>query len=179
MSAPLPASVDAERMVAGRRSFEGVLPVAQLPRLAGALAGNRGEVAYHLDFGQGELGGPQLRVRARAELTLECQRSLELFVFPAEVDTCLGLLASEQDADALPGDCEPLLLEDGMLSPQHVIEDELILVLPLVPVKPGSEILQGEWNAPGESAQDAGREEAVTHPFANLRELLEARTKQR
>lgn len=166
-------------MVAGRRSFEGVLAVAEMPRLAEALADDCGEVAYQLDFEQGELAGPQLHVRLHAGLTLECQRSLDKFVFPAEVDTRLGLLADEQDADALPAACEPLLLDGGRLSPRRVIEDELLLVLPLVPVKPGSEILQGEWTAPGEEPPEAERDEPVTHPFADLRALLETRAKQR
>ncbi|HET9836294.1 MAG TPA: YceD family protein [Rhodanobacteraceae bacterium] len=179
MSASLPASVDAERMVAGRRSFEGVLPVAELPRLVEALADDRGEVTYRLDFEQGELGAPQLHVVLRAGLTLQCQRTLEPFVFPAEVDARLGLLADEKDADALPGDCEPLLLEGGALSPRKVIGDELLLALPLVPVKPGSEILQGEWSTPGEHPQAAESGEAVTHPFADLRKLIEAREKHR
>jgi uncharacterized protein len=171
--------VDAERMVAGRRSFEGSLAVAELPRLVEALANDRGAVAYRLDFETGELGEPRLRVRVHAGLTLECQRSLEAFVFPAEVDTRLGLLADEADAAALPGDCEPLLLEGGGLSPRKVIEDELLLVLPLVPVKPGSEILQGEWTTPGNPPQEAERDQAATHPFADLRDLLETRAKRR
>ena len=179
MSASLPASVDAERMVAGRRSFEGALLVAELPRLVEALADDRGEVTYRLDFEQGELGGLQLHVVLNAGLTLECQRTLEPFVYPVAVDTRLGLLADEQDAAALPGDCEPLLLEGGALSPSKVIEDELLLALPLVPVKPGSEILQGEWSAPGDAPQDAERDEPTTRPFADLRKLLEDRTKHR
>jgi uncharacterized protein len=171
--------VDAERMVAGRRSFEGVLPVAELPRLVEALADDRGDVTYRLDFEQDELGGPQLHVVLSAGLSLECQRTLESFVYPARVDTRLGLLADEQDADALPGECEPLLLEGGALSPRRVIEDELLLALPLVPVKPGSEIMQGEWTTPGDPPQDAERDEPTTRPFADLRKLLEDSTKHR
>lgn len=166
-------------MVAGRRSFEGVLPVAELPRLVEALADDRGDVTYRLDFEQDELGGPQLHVVLSAGLTLECQRTLESFVYPTRVDTRLGLLADEQDADALPGECEPLLLEGGALSPRRVIEDELLLALPLVPVKPGSEIMQGEWTTPGDPPQDAERDEPTTRPFADLRKLLEDRTKHR
>jgi len=166
-------------MVAGRRSFEGVLPVAELPRLVEALADDRGDVTYRLDFEQDELGGPQLHVVLSAGLSLECQRTLESFVYPARVDTRLGLLADEQDADALPGECEPLLLEGGALSPRRVIEDELLLALPLVPVKPGSEIMQGEWTTPGDPPQDAERDEPTTRPFADLRKLLEDRTKHR
>jgi DUF177 domain-containing protein len=171
--------VDAERMVAGRRSFEGVLPVAALPRLAQALADDSGEVAYRLDFGRDELGGPRVHVRLSAGLTLECQRTLEPFEWPVTVDTQLGLLASEDEAAALPGDCEPLLLAHGTLSPMRVIEDELLLALPLVPVKPGSEILKGEWNTPDHHPREAGRDETVTQPFAALRDMLETRKKQR
>lgn len=175
MSASLPASVDAERMVAGRRSFQGVLPVAELPRLVEALAEDSGEVVYDLDFEQGELGDPELHVRLAARLTLECQRTLQPFEWPVEVDSRLGLLASEDDAAALPEQCEPLLLEHGTLQPRKVIEDELLLALPLVPVKPGSEILQGEWTTSGQAPQEVERAEAVMHPFADLRNLLEDR----
>lgn len=162
-------------MVAGRRSFEGVVPVAALPRLRGALADDRGEVAYRLDFGQGMLGGPELHVQLAAKLVLECQRTLQPFEWPVEVDTRLGLLDSEDDVAALPADSEPLLLEHGALSPSGVIEDELLLALPLVPVKPGSEVPGGEWNAPGGDPQEGGEDAAVTRPFADLREMLEAR----
>jgi hypothetical protein len=55
----------------------------------------------------------------------------------------------------------------------------LLLALPLVPVKPGSEILQGDWSTPGQAPQDAESGEAVTHPFADLRKLLEGRGKHR
>lgn len=166
-------------MVSGRRSFQGVLPVAELPRLVGALAKDSGEIAYDLDFEQGELGDPELHVRLAARLTLECQRTLQPFEWPVEVDSRLGLLASEDDAAALPEQCEPLLLEHGTLQPRRVIEDELLLALPLVPVKPGSEILQGDWSTPGQAPQDAERGEAVTHPFADLRQLLQDREKHR
>lgn len=166
-------------MVAGRRSFAGVLPVEELPRLVAALAKDSGEIAYNLDFEQGQLGDPELHVRLAARLTLECQRTLQPFEWPVEVDTKLGLLAREEDAAALPGQCEPLLLEHGTLQPRRVIEDELLLALPLVPVKPGSEILRGEWNTLGQAPQDAEQGEAVTHPFADLRKLMEARAKHR
>lgn len=166
-------------MVAGRQSFAGVVPVAELPRLVSALAGNAGEVAYRLDFEQGQLGDLELHVRLTAQLTLECQRTLQPFAWPAEVDTRLGLLHHEDEMAALPGDCEPVLLEHGMLDLRGVIEDELMLALPLVPIKPGSEVLQGAWNTPGQSEQAAEHEAAVTRPFADLRQQLAARKKNR
>ncbi len=166
-------------MVAGRRSFEGVLPVAELPRLVQTLARDTGGVAYNLDFERSQLGGLELHVRLAARLILECQRTLEPFEYAVEIDARLGLLASEVDAVALPESREPLLLEDGALQPRRVIEDELILALPLVPVKPGSEMLQGEWNTSRQVPHDAEMGEPVAHPFAGLKELLGARAKRR
>ncbi|HEX5960342.1 MAG TPA: YceD family protein [Rhodanobacteraceae bacterium] len=177
MSASLPASVDAERMVAGRRSFEGALPVAELPRLVEALAKDTGEIAYNLDFESGQLGGSELHVRLAGRLTLQCQRTLQPFEWPVTVDTRLGLLASEDDAAGLPGQCEPLLLENGALHPRRVIEDELLLALPLVPVKPGSEALQGEWNTSVQAPGNAAHAAAVARPFADLRKLIASRGK--
>ena len=166
MSATLPERVDAERMVAARREFRGSLPVSSLRRLSEAIKEDRGEVAYELEFGRESLGVPYLAVRAQARLSLECQRTLELFEHPLDVDVRLGLLEHEQDEAGLPAGYEPLLLENGTLQPARVIEDELLLALPAFPVKPGSDPVESE---PDEPAQDASPR--ADNPFAVLREL--------
>lgn len=171
MSAPLPERLDAERMVAARRTFHGSLPVASMKRLAQALANDGGEVEYDLEFGTEAPGIRCLAVHAVARVALECQRSLETFEHPLEVDVRLGLIGHERDEAGLPAGFEPLLLDAGMLHPAQVIEDELLLALPPFPVKPGAEAEPKTWD--GErwtSAQpdDAGR---TDNPFAVLREL--------
>lgn len=170
MFVTLPEFVDAWRMVAARRSFEGSLPVATLTRLCGALADTAGTVSYRLDFGRDALGTDYVDVHAEAPLTLVCQRTLEPFVLPVVVDNRLGLIRTEQDEAGLPPGCEPLLVaEDGRLRPADVIEDELLLALPLVPVNPDSS-LPDAVTGRGEDAQDeAGVRE--DNPFAVLREL--------
>ncbi|MGH8212125.1 MAG: YceD family protein [Rhodanobacteraceae bacterium] len=166
MSATLPGHVDGGRMVAARRTFHGSLPVSSLPRLAEAVKDDRGEVAYELEFGRDSLGISFLAVRARARLSLECQRTLEIFEHPLDVDVRLGLIAHERDEAGLPAGYEPLLLEGGALQPARVIEDELLLALPAFPVKPGSE---STTEARGEASQEASSRE--DNPFAVLREL--------
>lgn len=155
-------------MVSARRSFEGTLPIETLSRLCEMLAGTDGLLQYELDFGRDELGISYVDVHVRASLVLTCQRTLEPFTLPVAVDTRLGLIRRERDEAGLPPDCEPLLVaEDGRLNPADVIEDELLLALPLVPVNPDSSLpddLKGhEPDAAGE-----GRSES---PFAVLREL--------
>ncbi|WP_049620857.1 YceD family protein [Frateuria defendens] len=156
-------------MVSARRSFAGELPVAAMPRLCEALAGREGTAQYELDFGRDEFGSAYLDVRVQAPLTLLCQRTLEPFALPVTVEGRLGLIGSEREEAALPPDCEPLLIgEDGRLNPAEVIEDELLLALPLVPVNPDSSL-------PDEVTEPAPEEDSGTgrtdNPFAVLREL--------
>jgi uncharacterized protein len=172
MSVTLPESVDAWRMVSARRSFEGAMPVAAFRRLCGALASSDGEVRYRLDFGRDELGTDYVDVHAQAALTMVCQRTLEPFVLPVTVDSRLGLIRQERDEAGLPPGCEPLLVpEDGRLHSADVIEDELLLALPLVPVNPDSSLPEALVDR-GEPEPEQG--EAPSHennPFAVLREL--------
>ena len=155
-------------MVSARRSFAGELPVAAMSRLGGMLAGSEGVAQYALDFGRDEFGAAYLQVHVEAPLTLTCQRTLEPFVLPLTVDSRLGLIRSEREEAALPPGCEPLLVEeDGKLNPADVIEDELLLALPLVPVNPHSS-LPPEVTGPGPEASVA---EATDNPFAVLRGL--------
>lgn len=153
-------------MLAERRIFEGRLPLAALSRLVPSLADSEGEAAYRLVFDTDAVGGGVLNVSIQAPLHLVCQRTLETFEYPVKVDTRLGLIDNERQEAGLPEGVEPLLLEDGKLRPAAVIEDELMLALPLVPVKPGSRL-------PDYDAGEASVEETdeKSNPFAVLGKL--------
>lgn len=168
---PLPESVNAWRTVSVRRSFQGALPVAAMPRLREALAEEAGSVQYRLDFGRDELGIAYVEVRVQASLRVVCQRTLEPFSLPVAVDTRLGLIRAEREEAALPAAYEPLLVaEDGKLMLSDLIEDELLLALPWVPVHPDSSLPE-EVTRPPLAAMPA--KERSDNPFAILRELRE------
>jgi uncharacterized protein len=157
-------------MVSARRSFEGTLPVAALSRLREALANADGMVQFELDFGRDSLGTDYVDVRAQTSLTLICQRTLEPFALPIALNTRLGLIKAERDEAGLPPGCEPLLVpENGRLNPVEVIEDELLLALPLVPVNPDSSLPDEVTGH--ELEDDSSGEGRSENPFAVLREL--------
>jgi uncharacterized protein len=160
MSATLPESVDAWRMVSARRSFQGSLPIAAMRRLCEGLADDAGVAQYELDFGRDEYGTAYVDVRVQAPLWLVCQRTLEPFIMPVTVDSRLGMIRSEREESALPPGCEPLLVA--------VIEDELLLALPLVPVNPDGELPEEVTRPPEEETPTERRPD---NPFAVLREL--------
>ena len=162
---PVPEVLDASRMVASRRGVEGRVPLASLTRLRDSLVDTEGEVVYSLDFGTDELKVPFVELRVEASLPLLCQRSLERFELPVTIAQRLGLIRDEADEAALPEGYEALLMpEDGMLKPIELVEDELILALPVIPVKPGTEAMERDW--PAEEA-----EMARVNPFAALSAL--------
>jgi uncharacterized protein len=172
MSADLPGTsvpevLDAWRMVAARRGFEGRLPLSAFGRLRDSLHpdGREGEVRFSLDFDRDMLRVPYVELRIEAALPLECQRSLRRFDLPVRIVQRLGLLRDESEEAALPEGYEPLLVpEDGHLRAAELVEDELILAVPVVPVAPGTDAMERDW-APEEE------EQRKASPFAALASL--------
>jgi len=165
MSAEVPEVLDAWRMVAARRGLEGRLPLSSMERLRGSLADAEGEVRFELEFDRDPLKVPYAELRIDADLPLQCQRTLQRFLFPVRMVQRLGLIREEADEAALPEGYEPLLVPgDGELHPAELVEDELILALPTVPVMPGTEAVEQVWGAGEEEARQAS-------PFAALARL--------
>jgi len=166
MSANVPETLDAWRMVAARRRFDGSLPLSALSRLRTSLVDTEGEVHYSLQFDRDDvMQVPYVELTLDTALPLECQRSLQRFLLPVRVTQRLGLIRSEADEDALPPDYEALLVpDDGIVRPADLVEDELVLAVPVVPMAPGGETVQADWTATEEELDKA-------NPFAGLAKL--------
>lgn len=143
--------------------------LAQLPRLieAGALEGT--QVEAELTFGTFD-GRSTVAVRVAGEVILACQRCLERCVHT--VDEIASLMVVARDTDEVPGGYEPLLGDAERLPLFELIEEQVLLGLPLVPLHETA----AECGAAAAARTVAGDEPAVDEtqkPFANLRELLE------
>ena len=156
-------------MVAARRRVEGRLPLSALTRLADSLVDTRGEVVYALQFDTDTFKVPYVELQAETALPLLCQRTLQRFELPVRIEQRLGLIRDEADEAALPPGYEPLLVpDDGMVHAAELVEDELILAVPVVPVSPGTEAMEQDWPAPEEEVERA-------NPFAALAALKDKR----
>ncbi|KQN99276.1 MULTISPECIES: YceD family protein [Stenotrophomonas] len=166
MSANVPELLDAWRMVAARRRFEGRVPLSALARLQGLVADAEGECSYALEFGRDEvLRVAYVELTIDAALPLVCQRSMQRFLLPVNMVQRLGLVRDEDEEQALPPDYEALLVpEDGSLRPLDLVEDELVMAVPVVPVAPGSEAVERDFSATSEELGKA-------NPFAALAAL--------
>lgn len=154
-------------MVAAKRLFDGRLPLSGMSRLRPVLADADGDCRFEVEFGVDAMGMRYVDVRAEAELPLLCQRSLERFLHPVRINQRLGLVTDESQEAALPEGVEPLLLDaSGELNPAGLVEDELILAVPVVPIDPASAELEAEWPEEAEV-------EEKPNPFAALAALKE------
>jgi uncharacterized protein len=162
----LPDSLDPWRMVQGRRVFEGSLPLGQLQRLLGLLESAEGEAAYRIEFGIDDYDIGYVDITVDAGLPLVCQRTMSVYVQPVRIDQRLGLIRDESEEAALPEGYEPLLVSDGQVSLKDVIEDELILAVPLVALSPGAPLEKVPVTAGPDP--DSGE---PSNPFAALGQL--------
>lgn len=81
-------------------------------------------------------GHPELWLRLEAETTvgLQCQRCLQPMTVPLAVARWFRFVASEEEAERLDEESEDdILVESRRFDLPALIEDELILALPLVP----------------------------------------------
>jgi uncharacterized protein len=114
-------------------TLRGELDVGVLTRLKGLLHSDAGSVSAELGFGQRRDGWLGVGLDYRADVELVCQRCLE--PFRQELTNRVDVVVADAAAlpAATPEGFEPFELTDGRFKPAELIEDELIVAVPLVP----------------------------------------------
>lgn len=130
----LPTRIDPFRFADNGISLEGVLPVKSMPRLSSMLQTDEGELKLTLVFGLDEEKIRYVKGHADTELMLQCQRCMNPFKHQMSIDVLSAIVTNEKEASELPDRYDPLIVIDQMLTLSDIIEDELIVCLPVVPM---------------------------------------------
>lgn len=135
MSQHFPVRVDPWRMIASNGAFAGKIPLKSLKRLGSLLANTEGEAGFSMSFARDESRHPVVKLEVQADLVLTCQRCLQPMTLGVKSQAALGLVRGLQEAEQLPEELDPLLLEqeDELLDVAGLVEDELILSVPVAP----------------------------------------------
>ncbi len=130
--------------------LEGRLPRALLARLSKAsMTEDAGStVSIALRAWRDDQGRKRLSGSVQGHVTLLCQRCLQHYEQRLEADVELALVASEKEAEALPVEFDPLVMETGKLMLASVVEDELLLAMPVI-----ARHADGECTPPGHPAE--------------------------
>ncbi|ROR32637.1 YceD family protein [Inmirania thermothiophila] len=131
MSAPLPRWIDPYELVADRARLVGRVPAASMGRLAGLVEALPEAVSVDLAFGLDAERHCTVTGRVEATVVLLCQRCLRPFEAVLASEVSLALVRDEAAAPALPERYDPLVAA-GRIALGDLVEDELILALPVV-----------------------------------------------
>lgn len=164
---PLPERVDFRRLAARETSLEGALPVARLSRLVERLLDDSGQVQLEARFDRDESGRYRLQGQLRAALRVRCERCLEPMTRQVDQAFCLAAVWSEDDASHLPEAYDPWVVGEEPVSLLEMIEEELLLSLPLVNYH-DEPCMQGWVKTADEVAGPTGKRE---NPFEVLESL--------
>lgn len=179
---PRPRSFEATRLdvrafAEAGAGLDGELPLAALQRLAESLLpGDGGGLVVWRARGEQrpvKAGAPEvwLHLEAQARAPLECQRCLQPVVEPLAVDRWFRFADGEDEAERLDeaSDDHDVLAASRAFDLVGLLEDELILSLPLVPRHAACpQPLAPPGSGPG-AAEDPGA--AAPNPFAVLSAL--------
>lgn len=161
--APADLLIDPERISAKPSVWSGTFAPAELERLEDSLAGPEGELRYRITAQLDPNRRKVVSCIIEGFVFLTCQTSLEAFRHEVSVSDKLVLV---DDEDALPAieeesDAEDYVVAGEPLDIRDLVEDAVLLSLPMVPRKPGL----GEGRPQGEEPP------AKASPFAALASL--------
>lgn len=132
MSQRLPEIIEPIRMADTRRLLNGRLAIASMPRLKPVLYDTQGDAEVELVFGIDEAGIVNVTGQVSTVVNLLCQRCMQPMQCDINEKISLAVVRTERQTDELPDHYEPLLIdEDGFASLTSIIEDEIILAMPV------------------------------------------------
>jgi uncharacterized protein len=171
MSPALADLVNAKELAGRTASIERSLDLRQLPRVLEAGALNGTQVHARLRFAIFE-GRTTVDVQLDGVAVLLCQRCLK----PCEttLDEAEQIMVMANDADEVAGGYEPFIGDVEQLSLSALIEEQVLLGLPLVPLH--DDPAQCRKSASGKlvaKVEAEAQPEDTQMPFANLRDLLD------
>ena len=169
MPQPWSKPLEVDRLSRGAAALDFDVELAQLPRLSSRVELTGGAVRGTVRFGRAS-------GRAVADVTLEgaarmtCQRCMQPMTLPLSGHVKVALLANAAEASTLEDALEPMLAPEGRISVAELIEEEVLLSLPIVPMHEEG----GQCPSPGahSAASDAPTDAVTQRPFARLGELL-------
>jgi len=152
-----------ERLTGKPLVLRGTFLPADLDRLEGSLADGRGELRYEIAAALDNQRQKVVSCIIEGFVFLICQNTLEAFRHEISIRDRLVLVDDETGLPGVDeeGEEEDYVVADGPLDIRDLVEDAVLLALPMVPRKPGGD---------GDVKREAG-EGSKPSPFAALASL--------
>jgi uncharacterized protein len=129
----LPLSLDPRKVFRQRLEIEGEVAVSALSGLCESLLDTEGVARASLHFLVDEERRLRIQGQVSAEVNVVCQRCLKPMTIQLHDTVDLVMISSEAQVRTLPAALDPwLCAEDESLVPARIVEEQLILAMPIV-----------------------------------------------
>lgn len=149
------------------RIYEETLDIEHFPRLKEAVYSVDSPFHFRIQGDINAAGQKEIKGSVAVDVSMICQRCLEPFQIRFDLPVHWIPVKDEADQELIGDDEAILLVEDDEINLLELLEDEVLLSLPLVPKHDESEACEGK-----DYLDKLKPQEEVRQPFAELAELL-------
>ena len=110
----------------------GSVPLRAFERIREVLHDDKDSINFELHFGKDEQGVVFILGEFNVNLNVKCQRCMQPMDLPLQGEINLGVVKPD-GAQNLPARYEPLPLSDNEISLEYLLEEEILLALPIAP----------------------------------------------
>ena len=129
MKKRLPANLNPTALANANGVVDACLPAASMERFGASVVGVQSDANVHLVFTREvQTGRVLMTLDARADVSLACERCCETFDTTLQVHQTYVVDGNGDDSEL-----DSVETVDGVLDAEALVEDELILAVPLVP----------------------------------------------
>lgn len=132
MRSSLPLEIEPLALTKRGATLQGKLALEQMTRLHDLVTKTSGDVDVKLSFDQGKFLPPCVSGQIQATLMVECVRCGQEFEYKVDLHPNLRIVRNDEQAKNLEGQQEPLLLEEDTVNLVKLVEDEILLSLPML-----------------------------------------------
>ncbi|MEX0941781.1 MAG: YceD family protein [Pseudomonadales bacterium] len=179
LTGPLPEQVNHRKLAADKVRLDGSIPVAAFERLSGLLEHTRGDIEARLQFRKGTKQKSLVVGAASGTVALICQRCLSPVEVRVQANIKTLLVDGLEELLSLAQSDDGMVCAEDEVVLVDLLEDELILSLPMAPRhEPGPEC-EASVASQGEFREDQDVPVDTYQPFADLAALTQTQNKQR
>lgn len=128
----LPPIISARKAAMAGSTYSGVVQGKDIGRVAAAVLEIEGPLSVGLRFAINEGRKRTVEAKIEGRVSMQCQRCLKPVSVLVETCSTLTVVAHDEEAASVLRTTEPLLLDGDDLDVYSLIEDEVLLALPIV-----------------------------------------------
>lgn len=163
----LPDLIDPVHCAEHNMRFQARVNQSAMKRLCEQVEQPDGDVEVDIVFSRHpRLKTPQFEISLKTQLVLECQRTLQPFEYSVDRHTRGVYVSVKSMAEDLGDDIEVYEMPEGKVSLLELVEDEVLLAIPMIPRQDGEFLT---WQ--DEEFEEADLAPLDDNPFAKLKDL--------